>query len=198
MFKAENLLVFEGVCSQLLEDIQERLVYRTHIYIKTEIRDYNPSSGDIAYPEKLETMEKIAAQLQSPSTPSTPTATNGHVHENNNSVSVVDETAKTDDNSVSIDTPSTPTSSSTQQIFEYNNLFTKSNHVSPADVHGMWFPTVRRTLICLSKLYRCLDVSLFFFKTLSQIEYLKLIFNIYRNRFLKDYHKRHFQCAWNR
>lgn len=32
---------------------------------------------------------------------------------------------------------------------------------SPADLHGMWFPSVRRTLLCLSKLYRCLDKAIF-------------------------------------
>lgn len=32
---------------------------------------------------------------------------------------------------------------------------------SPADLHGMWYPTVRRTLVCLSRLYRCVDKSIF-------------------------------------
>ena len=41
----------------MLEDVQERLVYRTHIYIRTEILHYQPAQGDLAYPEKLHMME---------------------------------------------------------------------------------------------------------------------------------------------
>lgn len=41
--------------------------------------------------------------------------------------------------------------------------------ISPADLHGMWYPTVRRTLVCLSKLYRCIDVSLADFTHISHL-----------------------------
>jgi len=41
----------------LLQDTQERLVYRCNIYIQTNILDYAPASGDLAYPEKLEMMK---------------------------------------------------------------------------------------------------------------------------------------------
>ena len=44
---------------QLLQDTQERLVYRTNIYIETNIIGYVPASGDLAYPEKLLMMEVI-------------------------------------------------------------------------------------------------------------------------------------------
>ena len=108
----------------MLEDIQERFVYRTHIYIRDEILNYNPSSGDIAYPEKLEIMEKIAAELRQ--------ASPEKGAENHD---------KTDE-----------------------SFFDNYSHVSPADVHGMWYPTVKRTLICLSKLHRCLDVTFKRFK----------------------------------
>lgn len=32
---------------------------------------------------------------------------------------------------------------------------------SPADLHGMWYPTIRRTLVCLSRLYRCVENAVF-------------------------------------
>lgn len=54
---AQELRAFESLCKQLLMDIQERFVYRTYIYIKSDILSYTPAQGDLAYPEKLEMME---------------------------------------------------------------------------------------------------------------------------------------------
>lgn len=53
----EQLGAFSTVAKQMLEDVQERLMYRTHIYIQTDILGYKPAAGDLAYPDKLEMME---------------------------------------------------------------------------------------------------------------------------------------------
>jgi hypothetical protein len=47
-------------------------------------------------------------------------------------------------------------------------MYQRNSHMSnsPADLHGMWYPTVRRTLVCLSRLYRCVDRPVF--QSLSQ------------------------------
>lgn len=109
----------------MLEDVQERFVYRTHIYIREEILNYNPSGGDLTYPEKLEIMEKIAEKLKAAENSS--------------------------DSDASLADP-------------------KQNRLSPQDQHGMWYPTLKRTLICLSKLYRCLDV-----KSILKFHHMRII-----------------------
>ncbi|XP_067264898.1 conserved oligomeric Golgi complex subunit 3 [Chanodichthys erythropterus] len=126
-----QLAAFDALVKQMLEDVQERLVYRTHIYIQTDIIGYNPAPGDLAYPDKLEMMEKIAQSLK-------------------------EEQMK-----------QTSSSFSDVQLEESDNRKLISSDprvqtaVSPADLHGMWYPTVRRTLVCLSKLYRCIDRAVF-------------------------------------
>uniref|UniRef100_A0A8I3W1I3 Conserved oligomeric Golgi complex subunit 3 n=1 Tax=Callithrix jacchus TaxID=9483 RepID=A0A8I3W1I3_CALJA len=134
---AEQLGAFAAGVKQMLEDVQERLVYRTHIYIQTDITGYKPAPGDLAYPDKLAMMEQIAQSLK-------------------------DEQKKV---------PSEASFSDVQLEEGGSNSLTKSGSteslnprphttISPADLHGMWYPTVRRTLVCLSKLYRCIDTQI--------------------------------------
>ncbi|XP_012680567.2 conserved oligomeric Golgi complex subunit 3 [Clupea harengus] len=134
---AGQLGAFEAVVKQMLEDVQERLVYRTHIYIQTDIIGYNPAPGDLAYPEKLEMMEKIAQSLK---------------EEQQRAMS-----ADSSFSDVQLEDPEAKRVISSGAV-EGSRLQTS---ISPADLHGMWYPTVRRTLVCLSKLYRCIDRAVF-------------------------------------
>uniref|UniRef100_A0A8B9GT89 Conserved oligomeric Golgi complex subunit 3 n=1 Tax=Astyanax mexicanus TaxID=7994 RepID=A0A8B9GT89_ASTMX len=134
---AVQLGAFEAVVKQMLEDVQERLVYRTHIYIQTDISGYSPAPGDLAYPEKLQMMEKIAQSLK--------------------------------EEQLRLNSPDSSFSDVQLEDPESRKLISSGGvessrvpaSVSPADLHGMWYPTVRRTLVCLSKLYRCIDRAVF-------------------------------------
>jgi len=128
----EQLTAFKTVAMQMLADVQERLVYRTSVYIRTDILGYKPAPGDLAYPEKLEMMEQIAESIQQEQ------MNKGHSRQNSTS-SVVSVT-------------SMEVGTITGRTYSGN---------SPADLHGMWYPPVRRTLLTLSKLYRCLEKPIF-------------------------------------
>ncbi|KAG5833484.1 hypothetical protein ANANG_G00276420 [Anguilla anguilla] len=130
-----QLGAFDTLVKQMLEDVQERLVYRTHIYIQTDIIGYNPAPGDLAYPEKLEMMEKIAQSLKEEQMKlASPEASFSEVQ---------------------LEEPNAKKSSGGTEASR------STASISPADLHGMWYPTVRRTLVCLSKLYRCIDRAVF-------------------------------------
>uniref|UniRef100_A0A672JQ52 Conserved oligomeric Golgi complex subunit 3 n=1 Tax=Salarias fasciatus TaxID=181472 RepID=A0A672JQ52_SALFA len=134
---AAQLGAFDAVVKQMLEDVQERLVYRTHIYIQTDITGYNPAPGDLAYPEKLEMMERIAQSLKE------------------EQMKQMSQESMFSD--VQLEDPDGRRNSNAGSV-EASRIQTS---VSPADLHGMWYPTVRRTLVCLSKLYRCIDRAVF-------------------------------------
>ncbi|EFN81917.1 conserved oligomeric Golgi complex subunit 3 [Harpegnathos saltator] len=139
----EPLEGFGNICLQLLHDVQERLVFRAHLYLQSDVLNYNPSAGDLAYPEKLKMMEDIAESIR-------------------------EETRQTRMKKISVSS----TDSSALEPVSRNHIVIDSiyqkTHMgnSPADLHGMWYPTVRRTLVCLSRLYRCVDRSVF--QSLSQ------------------------------
>jgi len=156
---AQGLNSFIRIVEQLLQDTQERLVYRAHIYISTDIQNYRPGPGDLAYPEKLEMMEQIAESLDTQ-------AEHRTLGRSNSQTSLISLSSAT-----------------SQEVAAINNSISAlqiprplKSSSSPADLHGMWFPSVRRTLLCLSKLYRCLDKAIF--QGLSQEALIACISNV--------------------
>ncbi|XP_054268663.1 conserved oligomeric Golgi complex subunit 3 [Macrosteles quadrilineatus] len=130
------LEAFGKVAEQLLQDVQERLVFRAHLYLKSDIAEYNPSPGDLAYPEKLEMMESIAQSL--------------HDQE-------MAALSRSESRASLVSIGST-TSQEVSRLTTTHRNFPAS---SPGDLHGMWYPPVRRTLVCLSRLYRCIERPIF-------------------------------------
>ncbi|CAH3965510.1 unnamed protein product [Pieris brassicae] len=114
------------VARALLQDTQERLVFRAHVHLRADVLHYKPAPGDLAYPDKLEMMEQIAQSLQ-------------------------DQTLRRSDSRNSV----------TSDMSSVSEAIERRPQASPADLHGMWYPGVRRTLAALSRLYRCLEKRVF-------------------------------------
>lgn len=53
------------MAEQLLQDVQERLVFRALMYLRTDVAGYTPSPGDLKYPEKLHMMQVILHRIYS-------------------------------------------------------------------------------------------------------------------------------------
>ncbi|XP_060532022.1 conserved oligomeric Golgi complex subunit 3 [Cylas formicarius] len=122
----DRLSSYAEFVKQLLEDVEERLVFRTNLFFKHDLMEYKPSPGDLAYPEKLLQMENV----------------------------VVDRS----------DSRSSTVSMDSQEVAHINMTPVQLRSYtgnSPADLHGMWYPTVKRTLVCLSRLYFCVDRDTF-------------------------------------
>lgn len=125
---------FIRVIDELSGDATERLVYRAEIYGRNDIQNYKPSAGDLAYPEKLKMMQAITKNIN--------------------------DQKETDENRTrKVSTSSVASSIAGQEVASINAF---ANHVlTAADLHGLWYPTVKRTVLCLSKLFRCLESSVF-------------------------------------
>ncbi|KAJ0182737.1 hypothetical protein K1T71_002106 [Dendrolimus kikuchii] len=114
----------------LLQDAQERLVFRAHVHLRADVLLYRPAPGDLAYPQKLLMMEQIALSIQ-------------------------EQSLKRSDSRNSL------ASACSQEVAAIVAEAQRRPQPSPADLHGMWYPAVRRTLAALSRLYRCLEKKVF-------------------------------------
>ncbi|XP_046966981.1 conserved oligomeric Golgi complex subunit 3 [Vanessa cardui] len=128
-----SLSALGAAARALLQDAQERLVFRAHVHLRADVLRYRAAPGDLAYPDKLLMMEQIAMSLQ-------------------------DQSLKRSDSRNSVVSDVSATS---QEVANINVEAQRRPQASPADLHGMWYPGVRRTLAALSRLYRCLEKRVF-------------------------------------
>lgn len=56
---------YQQMMISLSEDVQERMLFRAEIYMQESVLNYKPSSGDLAYPEKLEVVRGELKDYQS-------------------------------------------------------------------------------------------------------------------------------------
>ncbi|CAB3239694.1 unnamed protein product [Arctia plantaginis] len=125
-----RLAALGAAAGALLQDAQERLVFRAHVHLRADVLLYRPAHGDLAYPDKLLMMEQIA----------------------------MEQSLKRSDSRNSMISDISATS---QEVANINVETHRRPQASPADLHGMWYPAVRRTLAALSRLYRCLEKKVF-------------------------------------
>ncbi|XP_067948240.1 conserved oligomeric Golgi complex subunit 3-like [Watersipora subatra] len=150
----QPLQSFEKVALQMLQDVQERLVYRTYIYIDSDILKYKPASGDLAYPDKLQMMQSIAESMKASERKQQLSSNSMNSSTHSLESQEVEAIVSGAVNGTQTQAPNTHTSTLTVS-------HSSSMPMSPADLHGMWYPTVRKTLVCLSKLSRCIDSTTF-------------------------------------
>ena len=161
---------FLTVAEQMLQDVQQRLAYRTQAYSQSDISGYMPTPADLDYPKKLaeppaavsalEASPAAAAAAASPvpeSAPATPAA-----------AAVPPENAAAPAPAPATPaTPATPTAGK-----EAGAAATPTSGGSGADSSGepsvlsaeyykTWYPTLPRTLLLLSKLYRSVERGAF-------------------------------------
>ncbi|XP_050343086.1 conserved oligomeric Golgi complex subunit 3 [Nymphalis io] len=128
-----SLSALGAAARALLQDAQERLVFRAHVHLRADVLRYRAAPGDLAYPDKLLMMEQIALSIQ-------------------------EQSLKRSDSRNSVVSDISATS---QEVAHINVEAQRRPQASPADLHGMWYPGVRRTLAALSRLYRCLEKRVF-------------------------------------
>ncbi|KAK3783773.1 hypothetical protein RRG08_063434 [Elysia crispata] len=158
-----ELAAFESVCHQMLMDVQERLVYRTYIYIRSDILEYRAAAGDLAYPEKLEMMESIADSIKK-GKPATKTHSRAPSNASSTSHEVAMLTGAGDSSANAANGEAVKENGQEMTDVPLHRTLDEPGSnmpMSPADLHGMWYPTVRRALVTLSKLYRCIDKTTF-------------------------------------
>jgi conserved oligomeric Golgi complex subunit 3 len=134
-------IAFAPSAVRAIADAQERIIYRSELFLRDEIRGFIPEPEHLDYPERIlqrsKTRSFAFAPAQSNSVPV-------------GSVSAA-QAADSDALSTSAPAPATISSASTLTLQD----------IQSEGIYSSWYPPVERTLRLLSMLYRCVDGQVF-------------------------------------
>jgi len=142
---------FAAVVRRLLADVQERLAYRAHIFIREAISSFVPLPSDLNYPARLSTGSAAIAD-------SSGAAATAAGHSHNGSTTVSRTVIAVSQQDIAASPSSSPLSTSSRGLTVTRAVSggSSSGYIDP---YLGWYITLERTLTLLSKLYRCLEVK---------------------------------------
>jgi hypothetical protein len=141
-----ELQSFVKIVDLLIQDVQERLIFRANVFIQKEILGYCPAPGDLAYPEKLK-------MLGGGDFDRTDDKHRSHAP----SIGGLSRTCSITSIATTVMSSNT-FSDVTLMPFDMSERYGGLNE---GVGYHLWYPTVRRAIMCLTKLFRTLDSSTF-------------------------------------
>ncbi|KAF9905427.1 Golgi transport complex subunit 3 [Linnemannia zychae] len=141
-------LAFGYLIRNMLQDAQHRLVYRAQAFIRSEIQNYKPTPNILDYPARLKAAPPVPPGSETP----TRTGSSQHTQRPSDAESIAESIPE-----VSSPTPSLAGSFSGG----YFSSPTLQQFNESAEMYQGWYPTLQRTLWLLTKIYKCVDQTIF-------------------------------------
>ncbi|KAF9175709.1 Golgi transport complex subunit 3 [Mortierella sp. AD011] len=141
-------LAFGHLIRNMLQDTQHRLVYRAQAFIRSEIQGYKPTPNVLDYPARLQVSPPFPAGAENLSR----TASSQHIHRPSDAESIAE----------SIPEISSPTPSLASSITGgYFSSLTIQQFDETSTMYQGWYPTLQKTLWLLTKIYKCVEQTVF-------------------------------------
>ncbi|KAF9428259.1 Golgi transport complex subunit 3 [Podila epigama] len=141
-------LAFGYLIRNMLQDTQQRLVYRAQAFIRSEIQNFKPKPDDLNYPVRLQAPPPLSTGHSTMSRSST----TQHIHRPSDAESIAE----------SLPEVSSPTPSLAGSINGgYFTSPTIQQFVDTAEMYHGWYPTLQTTLWLLTKIYKCVNQTIF-------------------------------------
>jgi len=154
----EALAALHPIALRLMEDIKDRLIFISDIYIRDEIADFMPTEADLDYPKLLQALFVSRASSSISSSSVSDKSPQGTLL----SISSSPTTHSKDEKLASDATVVSGSASSSTDVISSDMSGNEDEELPKLQVRGDgWYPTLERTLNLLAKLYVAIDLQSF-------------------------------------